>query len=130
MQSNQFNLRIRQVITLGLTVIGLLLFVFGSSRAISQSNDKQYVEGKQREQQLRASKLTVVEAGGSYNLANTVNPFYQDESVKPMDSNINKPDNSAAPGHFNNGSSESRTGKDSTQNNESKANAKQLKARR
>ena len=36
----------RHLITLILTVLGMVLFFFGGSKAISQNDDKEYVEGK------------------------------------------------------------------------------------
>lgn len=90
MQTGTLNIKLRQIITLGLTVVGLILFVFGGSKAMSQSNDKQYVEGKQREQQLRASQLAALENGVSNGLENIMNPLFQAEASKAVE-----PDNDA-----------------------------------
>ena len=42
--------RFRQYAIYGLTLIGLALFIFGSGKAASQSEDKRYIEGNKRQQ--------------------------------------------------------------------------------
>jgi hypothetical protein len=51
------NSKKRQFISIVLTILGMILFVFGGSKAISQSDDKQYVEGKPWQQQVDTSSL-------------------------------------------------------------------------
>lgn len=51
------NSKKRQFISVVLTILGMILFVFGGSKAISQSDDKQYVEGKPWQQQVDSSSL-------------------------------------------------------------------------
>lgn len=57
--------RLWSVISVALTVIGFLLFILGSRQAISQTNDKQYLEGRQRERQLAASALVNNRSSGN-----------------------------------------------------------------
>lgn len=61
--------RFWQVITVCLTVVGILLFIYGSRIAASQSDDKEYVEGIKRQQLLSASALAMLHTG---------NPMQQD----------------------------------------------------
>lgn len=60
--------RLWQTITMLLTIIGILLFIYGSNKAVSSSDDKEYVEGKER-QQLSGSSLLTTSHGGSGGLA-------------------------------------------------------------
>jgi hypothetical protein len=56
--------RKQNVLTYFLIAVGLVLFIFGSSKAVSQSDDKKYVEGVQeRLRNFRSTRLTTDHAG-------------------------------------------------------------------
>lgn len=88
--SSLFISRLRQIITVGVTIIGLVLFVLGSSQAIDQSDDRRYVEGKRRERRVQAAVLAASHAEGNHAQSGFISSIAYNTQPKPT---VQRPDN-------------------------------------
>jgi hypothetical protein len=103
----QFTYRLQQVVTIVLTVLGLVLFAFGGSKALSQTNDRRYVEGKKRQQQMIQADILANKHSGNADKPGVIisaislpepNAAQKSEPISPSKNQNNK---NATPKHGN-----------------------------
>lgn len=88
--SSLFASRLRRIITVGVTVIGLILFVLGSSQAIDQSDERRYVEGKRRERRVQAVALAASHAKDNHAQSGIISSFaYNTQSKSTVQRPVN-----------------------------------------